>query len=124
MRRRIAGVAAAVVLAATASHAGDKPRARLLGVPFDGTPGALDAITDVAGVEVGYTTLVSGEGPLHVGVGHRLRLCGGSIGEGTTDGRGAQHHAEQVAPIVSPPRACVKHLDHLIAFSHRRFSFL
>lgn len=44
-------------------------RARGLGVPFDGTPGALDAITDVQGVEIGNTTLISGEGPLKVGVG-------------------------------------------------------
>src|SRR3954462_5393815 len=46
-----------------------KPRARDLGIPFDGTPGALNAITDVAGVEVGHTTLVSGEGALKVGSG-------------------------------------------------------
>jgi D-aminopeptidase len=46
-----------------------KPRARDLGVPFDGTPGPLNAITDVKGVEVGHTTLISGEGPLKVGVG-------------------------------------------------------
>lgn len=39
-----------------------KPRARDLGIPFDGTPGAFNAITDVKGVEVGYTTLISGEG--------------------------------------------------------------
>jgi L-aminopeptidase/D-esterase-like protein len=39
-----------------------KPRARDLGVPFDGTPGPLNAITDVTGVEVGHTTLISGEG--------------------------------------------------------------
>ena len=38
------------------------PRARDLGIPFDGTPGALDAITDVAGVTVGFSTLVEGEG--------------------------------------------------------------
>src|SRR5271168_228405 len=44
-------------------------RARDLGVPFDGVPGALDAITDVKGVEVGDTTLISGEGPLKVGGG-------------------------------------------------------
>jgi D-aminopeptidase len=44
-------------------------RARDLGVPFDGTPGPLDAITDVRGVEVGDTTLISGSGPLKVGVG-------------------------------------------------------
>jgi L-aminopeptidase/D-esterase-like protein len=46
-----------------------KPRARDLGVPFDGTPGPLNAITDVAGVEVGHKTLISGEGKLVVGQG-------------------------------------------------------
>ena len=45
------------------------PRARDLGVPFDGTPGALNAITDVAGVTVGHATLISGEGALKVGQG-------------------------------------------------------
>ena len=44
-------------------------RARDLGVPFEGTPGRFNAITDVAGVEVGYTTLISGEGKLAVGKG-------------------------------------------------------
>ncbi|HEX8281012.1 MAG TPA: P1 family peptidase, partial [Chthoniobacterales bacterium] len=44
-------------------------RARALGIPFDGTPGPLNAITDVAGVTVGYTTLISGEGKLEVGKG-------------------------------------------------------
>ena len=44
-------------------------RARALGIPFDGTPGTLNAITDVAGVEVGYTTLISGEGKLELGKG-------------------------------------------------------
>jgi D-aminopeptidase len=44
-------------------------RARDLGVPFEGTPGPLNSITDVNGVEVGYRTLVSGEGKLQVGVG-------------------------------------------------------
>jgi L-aminopeptidase/D-esterase-like protein len=39
-----------------------KPRARDVGVPFQGTPGPLNAISDVAGIEVGYTTLISGEG--------------------------------------------------------------
>src|ERR1700732_1031322 len=46
-----------------------KPRARDLGVPFDGTPGPLNAITDVPGVTVGHTTLISGEGKLQVGKG-------------------------------------------------------
>ena len=44
-------------------------RARDLGIPFDGTPGKFNAITDVAGVEVGYTTLISGEGKIEVGKG-------------------------------------------------------
>jgi D-aminopeptidase len=46
-----------------------RPRARDLGIPFDGTPGPLNAITDVAGVTVGHTTLISGEGKLQVGKG-------------------------------------------------------
>jgi len=46
-----------------------KPRARDLGVPFDGTPGTYNAITDVKDVEVGHTTLISGEGKLVVGKG-------------------------------------------------------
>ena len=45
------------------------PRARDLGIPFDGDPGPLNAITDVSGVEVGHTTLIRGEPPLQVGVG-------------------------------------------------------
>ena len=44
-------------------------RARDLGIPFDGTPGKFNAITDVAGVEVGYTTLINGDGKLIVGQG-------------------------------------------------------
>jgi len=44
-------------------------RARDLGIPFEGTPGKFNAITDVPGLEVGYTTLMSGEGKLEVGKG-------------------------------------------------------
>ncbi len=46
-----------------------KPRARDLGIPFDGTTGPLNAITDVTGVAVGYTTLISGQGKRVVGQG-------------------------------------------------------
>ncbi|HYC59163.1 MAG TPA: P1 family peptidase [Thermoanaerobaculia bacterium] len=46
-----------------------KPRARDLGIPFDGTPGGLNAITDVAGVEVGHVTLISGSGKQAVRTG-------------------------------------------------------
>jgi len=56
-------------IAQSAAGGRPKPRARDLGIPLDGTPGPLNAITDVAGVEVGYTTLVSGEGKRVVGRG-------------------------------------------------------
>lgn len=46
-----------------------KPRARRFGISFDGEPGPNNAITDVAGVTVGYTTLISGDGPLVTGMG-------------------------------------------------------
>lgn len=46
-----------------------KPRARDIGIPFDGMPGKYNAITDVAGVEVGHTTLVEGNGKLEKGKG-------------------------------------------------------
>ena len=59
---------ALLILAATGSSQ-TKPRARDLGIPFDGTPGPLNAITDVKGVEVGFTTLISGSGTLKVGQG-------------------------------------------------------
>jgi len=62
--------AVAILFCGTAAaFAQNPPRARDLGVPFDGTPGPLNAITDVAGVQVGNTTLISGSGPLKVGVG-------------------------------------------------------
>jgi D-aminopeptidase len=69
MRKYLTGLQLLVVFVATASTAQTKPRARGLGVPFDGKPGPLNAITDVKGVEVGFTTLISGEGKLQVGVG-------------------------------------------------------
>ncbi len=53
----------------TAASNLSNPRARDLGIPFDGTTGPLNAITDVPGVEVGYKTLISGEGRLVVGKG-------------------------------------------------------
>jgi D-aminopeptidase len=60
---------ALLVLAAINVALSAEPRARDLGIPFDGTPGPLNAITDVAGVTVGHTTLISGNGKLRVGVG-------------------------------------------------------
>jgi D-aminopeptidase len=66
---RTKAVLAAWLSLATSLSAGTKPRARDLGVPFDGNPGPNNAITDVKGVEVGHTTLISGEGKLEVGKG-------------------------------------------------------
>ncbi len=48
---------------------GQKPRARDIGVPFVGTTGAFNAITDVQGIEVGYSTMISGNGKNVVGQG-------------------------------------------------------
>jgi D-aminopeptidase len=58
-----------LILLSSLAHAQTKPRARDLGVPFDGMPGPFNAITDVKGVEVGHTTLISGSGKLKVGEG-------------------------------------------------------
>ena len=59
-----------MTLSTTQTHDPDgRPRARGIGVPLPGTPGPWDAITDVPGVEVGYTTLIEGDGALVVGQG-------------------------------------------------------
>ena len=46
-----------------------RPRARDLGIPFEGAPGPLNSITDIAGIEVGYATIHRGEGALRKGQG-------------------------------------------------------
>jgi D-aminopeptidase len=72
MRKARKVLARAVLLGAllpAALLAAQMPRARDLGVPFEGTPGPNNAITDVPGVEVGHTTIISGEGRLEVGKG-------------------------------------------------------
>jgi D-aminopeptidase len=63
----VLSVTTTAVLAANGSM--PRPRARDLGVPFDGVPGPLNAITDVDGVLVGHTTLITGSGKLRVGKG-------------------------------------------------------
>jgi D-aminopeptidase len=68
MTRLLASIATAMFVVATVAGQ-SKARARDLGIPFDGAPGPLNAITDVAGIEVGFTTLISGEGALKVGAG-------------------------------------------------------
>lgn len=68
MTRRLAWVVL-VALLVPAMVAAQKPRSRELGIKFGGTPGTLDAITDVTGVEVGVTTLIKGSGKLVRGKG-------------------------------------------------------
>jgi D-aminopeptidase len=68
MAKKLALVCATLALSATLGGQ-TRPRARDLGVPFVGAPGPLNAITDVAGVTVGHTTLIEGSGALRVGVG-------------------------------------------------------
>ena len=64
-----AGLCASVALALSTGGVTAQTRARDLGVPFDGAPGPYNAITDIAGVEVGHVTLIEGEGALRVGEG-------------------------------------------------------
>ena len=67
--RRAALVLLALSIVSSTASAQSKPRARDLGIPFVGNPGAENAITDVAGVRVGHTTLIRGQGELRVGEG-------------------------------------------------------
>lgn len=69
---RFARLACALIFWLTVADAVDaqqRPRSRELGIPLEGTPAPLNAITDVPGVEVGVVTLVSGEGRLERGTG-------------------------------------------------------
>ena len=67
--RRAALILLASSTVSSTALAQSKPRARDVGVPFVGTPGPENAITDVAGVRVGHTTLIRGAGELRVGEG-------------------------------------------------------
>lgn len=66
-RLTAASISSALLVASLAAQS--KPREHDLKLPIGGTPGPLNAITDVAGVEVGHTTLISGSGALVVGKG-------------------------------------------------------
>ena len=65
---RLALLTAAVVLS-TVPLTSQQVRARDLGIPFEGLPGPLNAITDVPGIEVGHVTLIEGDGALVKGKG-------------------------------------------------------
>ena len=57
-----------MILTAASAAAARTPRARDLGVPFEGTPGTINAITDVQGVTVGQVTLIE-----DLADGHKVR---------------------------------------------------
>jgi L-aminopeptidase/D-esterase-like protein len=59
----------ALVASSQTALAAGNARARDLGIPFEGSPGPMNAITDVAGIEVGQVTLIDGNGALQVGSG-------------------------------------------------------
>ncbi len=63
MKKNVASLVSLLMLTGTALAA--TPRARDLGIPFDGQPGPLNAITDVAGVAVGHVTLINASDPKH-----------------------------------------------------------
>lgn len=73
MKQTLCAAAFAMIIAGfltgMAPTAQTKARARDLGVPFEGTPGPANAITDVKGVEVGFSTIISGSGPVQPGKG-------------------------------------------------------
>jgi D-aminopeptidase len=77
----------ALALVAFAAAAQADARARDLGVPFEGTPGPLNAITDVSGVEVGQATLIEGDGALKTGVGPVRTGVTVILPRGRSDGR-------------------------------------
>jgi L-aminopeptidase/D-esterase-like protein len=59
----------AILLTIQSMAQAQKPRARDIGIPFDGTPGKYNAITDVKGIEVGFSTIIEGEGKNVIGKG-------------------------------------------------------
>ena len=71
MRTPLVQALTALCLAALAAPpvSAQEVRARDLGIPFEGRPGPLNAITDIAGLEVGFSTIIEGEGPLRKGIG-------------------------------------------------------
>ena len=87
MKTRVLAMAAIVGLG-WAGIASAAPRARDLGVPFDGTPGPLNAITDVAGIEVGFKTLIAGDGARVRGKGPVRTGVTAIFPRGKADGRG------------------------------------
>ena len=75
----------------------NKPRARDLGVPFEGTTGPLNDITDVGGVLVGHTTLISGSGQL------KVHVCGEYPLAEAAKAQAALEHRETIGKVLLVP---------------------
>ena len=101
------------------------PRARDLGITIgEGTPGPHNAITDVAGVRVGHTTLIAGDGPLVMGKGpvrtgvtvidppRRRRLGGAAVRRRGDDERQRRADGPRVGPRVGPAQRPDRHHQH------------
>lgn len=84
MKKMLSYLLATFIIVNTSAQ--QKPRARDLGIPFDGMPGKFNAITDVKGVEVGYKTLISGSGKLVYGKGPVRTGVTVILPKGKTDG--------------------------------------
>lgn len=69
MKIRFMSLLTLIVISVTCFGQKPKPRARDLNIPFEGTPGKFNAITDVPGIEVGHKTIIKGDGKLEVGKG-------------------------------------------------------
>jgi hypothetical protein len=122
--RSTASFCLAFLLTSTAVSGDGPTRARDLGVPFDGAPGTLNAITDVAGVEVGQVTLISGEGTLQRGKGPVRTGVTAILPRGRKyDPVFAGWHSlngNRVAGREPPLRAAARRAGHLLGVADRR----
>lgn len=84
-RSFLTSAALGILLCAGGAAAQDMPRARDLGIPFVGTPGPSNAITDVSGVSLGYSTIVEGSGKMEVGKGPARTGVTAILPRGMTD---------------------------------------
>ena len=78
-RRQECCAAARPPTTSAAASTAARARARGLGVPFEGTPGAHNAITDVPGLQIGHSTLISSDGPAAVRTGVTAVLPRGPV---------------------------------------------
>ena len=101
----------------------DRPRARALGVPFGGTPGQWNAITDVPGVEVGYQTIIRGESARTGVTGIHPRGRGGGLdplaaGYAAQNGNGEMTGAAWIAESGTTSLPIALTNTHAVGIAH------